>query len=41
MRGRPALVPPVNRNEFGVRARRARHPQNLPKETFKKKTFKT
>ena len=41
MRGRTAFMPAGNRNEIGVRARRDGHPQNLPKETFKKKTFKT
>jgi hypothetical protein len=40
MRGRPALMRPVNRNEIGVRARRDRHPQNLAKN-FREKTFKT
>ncbi|MEH2493735.1 hypothetical protein V1294_000214 [Bradyrhizobium sp. AZCC 1678] len=31
MRGRPAFMPAVNRSEIGVRARRDRYPQNLPK----------
>ena len=28
-------MPAVNRNEIDVQARRDRHPQNLPKKTFK------
>jgi len=41
MRGRPAFMPTVSRNEIGVHARRARHPQNLCEDTFKKNIFKT
>jgi hypothetical protein len=29
-------MPAVSRNEIGVRARRDRHPQNLPKELSRK-----
>jgi hypothetical protein len=41
VRGRPAFIPAVNRNEIGVRARRDRHPQNLCERFFKKMAFKT
>ena len=40
MRGRPAFMPAVDRNEIGVHARRDRHPQNLAKN-FQEEDFKT